>query len=95
MEKIRVHLLIHGRVQGVWYRRHAEQKAKELNLGGWTHNLVDGSVEIVAEGEKERIEQFIAWTKEGSPLAKVEYVEVSYEPYTGEFKDFSVREFGF
>ena len=93
--KERVRLLISGRVQGVLYRRHAKLKAKELGLVGWAHNLVDGRVEIVLEGEKEEIQQFILWAKEGSPMAKVETTEVQYEPYKGEWDDFEIREFGF
>src|SRR3989344_2846947 len=94
-DKISAHLFISGRVQGVFYRKHAQQKARELLLTGWVHNLVDGRVEIVVEGEKKNIQQFILWTKEGSPFAQVEDVQIEYLSYTGEWKDFDVREFGF
>ncbi len=93
--KERVHLFISGRVQGVFYRKHAQQKAREFLLTGWVHNLIDGRVEILAEGEKENIQQFILWTKEGSPFAQVEDVQIDNTPYKGEWKDFEVREFGF
>ena len=91
----RAHLLISGRVQGVLFRQSARAKALELGLTGWAHNLIDGTVEIVCEGEKESIEKFIEWCKKGSPLAKVEHVDVSLEEYKGEFSSFEIREFGF
>ncbi|MBI2642500.1 MAG: acylphosphatase [Candidatus Wildermuthbacteria bacterium] len=94
-ENIRAHLFISGRVQGVLFRQSARAKALELGVTGWAHNLLDGKVEIVCEGEKENIEKFVEWCRKGPTLAKVEYVDVSHEDYKGEFKDFSIREFGF
>ena len=94
-ENIRARLLVSGRVQGVFYRRLAQVKARELGITGWAHNLIDGKVGILCEGEKEKIEQFIDWCKQGPPLSKVENCEVEYEEYKGEFTNFEVREFGF
>lgn len=91
----RVHLFVSGRVQGVLFRQHARAKALELGLAGWAHNLLDGKVEIVCEGEKDNIEKFIEWCKKGPSLAKVERVDVSFEEYKGEFQSFEIREFGF
>lgn len=93
--KIRVRLLVSGRVQGVFYRRLAQIKARELGITGWAHNLIDDRVEILCEGEKEKVEQFIEWCKQGPPLAKVDHVDIVEEAYKGEFSDFSIREFGF
>jgi acylphosphatase len=92
---IRVHLLISGRVQGVLFRQHARAKALELGLTGWVKNFLDGKVEIVVEGEQDKIKEFVKWAKQGSPLARVENIEIAEEEYTGEFKEFLVREFGF
>ena len=94
-ENIRVHLLVSGRVQGVLFRRYAEQKAKELEITGWVKNAIDGDVEMVCEGEKQNIKSFISWVRQGSPMAKVEKVDVEYGEYTGEWDDFHIREFGF
>lgn len=91
----RIHFFISGRVQGVLFRQSARSKALELGLSGWARNLVDERVEIVAEGEKEKVEQFIDWCKKGPPLAKVEHLDTSFEEYKGEFKEFSIRDFGF
>ena len=84
-----------GRVQGVFFRAGAQKRARELGLTGWAHNLIDGRVELVAEGEKGAVEQFVQWCYEGTPLAKVEGVDVQEEEYVGEFEDFSIHEFGF
>ncbi|MBI1971543.1 MAG: acylphosphatase [Candidatus Wildermuthbacteria bacterium] len=94
-EKIRIHLFVSGRVQGVLFRQHARAKALELGLTGWARNLLDERVEIIAEGEKENIEKFIERCKKGPPLAKIGHVDAVGEEYKGEFKEFSVREFGF
>ena len=93
--KVRVHIIVSGRVQGVLYRRYAQTKAKELGVTGRAHNVVDGRVELVVEGEEKNVEQFAEWCKQGSPLARVEGVDVSREEYRGEFNNFDVREFGF
>jgi len=94
-ENVRVRIIISGRVQGVFFRRHAQDKAKELELTGWVHNTVDGKVEIIAEGQKAKVEQFLEWCRQGSSLAKVDDVEVEYEDPKGEFDNFTIREFGF
>ena len=94
-ENARVHIVVSGRVQGVLYRAGARQKARELGLAGWAHNLIDGKVELVAEGEKEKVMEFAEWCRQGPPLAKVENVEIEYEDSKGDLEDFEVREFGF
>ena len=93
--KTRVHVLVSGRVQGVFFRVGAQQKARQLGLTGWAHNTIDGKVEAICEGEKEHVEQFVVWCKEGTTFAKVEHCDVQFEDYKGEFNDFEVREFGF
>lgn len=90
MAKARAHLMIRGRVQGVFYRAETVDQAKALGLVGWVRNRRDGAVEVVAEGEKERIEQLIAWCWKGPALAHVATVEVEWYPATGEFQEFRV-----
>lgn len=94
-EKIRVHIFVSGRVQGVFFRVGALKKARQLGLTGWAHNTVDGKVEVICEGEKGTVEQFVQWCREGTQPAKVEKCEVAQEEYKGEFEDFEIREFGF
>lgn len=95
MGNIRAHIFISGRVQGVFFRAGAQKKARELGLTGWAHNTLDGKVEIVCEGEREKAEQFAEWCKEGTTFAKVEHCDVQFENYKEKFSDFEIREFGF
>jgi len=87
----RVHIKITGNVQGVFFRGHTSHIAQKLSLTGWVRNDADGSVEIVAEGEKESLEKLVAWCREGPSFANVEDVEVSWEEATGEFLRFEVK----
>lgn len=87
---IRAHIFISGMVQGVFFRANTKEKALELGLKGFVRNLTDGSVEVVAEGEKEKIEELIKWCWKGPKFSKVENVEVNFENYKDEFKDFEV-----
>ncbi len=59
LQKTRVHILVSGLVQGVFFRAHTREKASELFLSGWVKNLPDGRVEILAEGERENLEKLI------------------------------------
>ncbi len=72
-----VNLRVHGRVQGVFYRASAQAKGAELGLVGWVRNMADGSVEVHAEGEKESLEQFIQWCRQGPASAKVSGLDVN------------------
>jgi acylphosphatase len=90
-EKVRAHIFVEGFVQGVFFRANTFERAKELQLTGWVRNLPDGRVEILVEGEKEKVEKLIEWAKIGPSLAKVENVQVEWEKYQGEFEDFEIR----
>jgi acylphosphatase len=91
MVAIRVHMLISGRVRGVFYRSSTRRTALELGLTGWVRNLPDGRVEIVVEGEEDQVEELIDWCRKGPPSADVKGLEVKQERPTGEFKRFSVK----
>jgi acylphosphatase len=84
---VRVRLLIQGTVQGVWYRKHAADEAIRLGLTGWVRNLPDGRVEAAAQGPQEAVDRFVAWCRQGPPLARVTAVEVHDEPvqHTADF----------
>jgi len=86
----RAHLIIEGRVQGVFFRDTARREAMRLNLTGWVKNRFDGSVEVVAEGEKEQVDQLVQWCHQGPSAAKVTGVQRIQEEYTGEFNSFRV-----
>jgi acylphosphatase len=89
--KARANIKVIGRVQGVYYRSTTREVAIELGLTGWVRNVPDGSVEIVVEGEKEKIEELIKWCRKGPPLAIVKNLEIKWEEYKNEFKSFEVR----
>jgi acylphosphatase len=71
------HLLIHGKVQGVYYRASAEQEALRLGLSGWVRNRFSGEVEAVICGTDDQLEAFIDWAHEGPPAAEVTRIEIS------------------
>lgn len=73
------HLIVHGRVQGVWYRGWAVDTARALGLAGWVRNRRDGTVEAAVQGDGEAVERFIALAMEGSAAASVERIDVSEE----------------
>jgi acylphosphatase len=86
-----IHVLVSGKVQGVFYRKHTQQTGQALGLTGWVRNLDDGRVEILAEGDAEALKNLVAWCGKGSPKARVENVEVDeVEPSNG-FSAFEVR----
>ncbi|WP_297498959.1 acylphosphatase [Thermococcus sp.] len=89
MERVRVHLRIYGRVQGVGFRWSMQREARKLSLSGWVRNLPDGSVEAVIEGDPERVEALIGWAHQGPPLARVTRIKVEWEEPEG-LKDFRV-----
>jgi len=68
--------IVSGRVQGVFYRGSAQQRARELGITGYANNLVDGRVEVLAVGEAESVERFVAWLWQGSTASRVTSVEV-------------------
>lgn len=90
-EMVRAHILISGRVQGVFFRSTMKEVADELGLKGWVRNLPDGRVEAVVEGPKDKVEELIRWCRRGPPLARVKEVAVRWQEYKGEFKDFRIR----
>src|SRR5262245_13730034 len=87
----RVHLKVSGRVQGVYFRASTVQEARRLRLTGWVMNCLDSSVEVVAEGEREQLEQLIRWCRSGPPGAQVQDVRTEWETPAGEFQSFFIR----
>jgi acylphosphatase len=68
---------VSGRVQGVFYRASARQKAGELGVSGHAHNMPDGSVDVLVVGEPAAAQSFIEWLRHGPPAAHVSNVEIS------------------
>lgn len=85
-----VHLLIKGKVQGVFYRATAKKVADELGVTGWVKNTPEDNVEALVTGTEEQLKQFIAWCKKGPAMAKVTDVNAA-EQEGVKFNDFSIR----
>lgn len=88
----RVHVLIKGRVQAVYFDAAAQREAKRLGITGWVKNRPDGAVEIMAEGEEDSIRELTGWANHGPSAARVDSVDVRWRGYTGEFSEFSIVE---
>ncbi len=88
--KVRAHVLVSGRVQGVFFRSETRYEAKRRNVAGWVRNTYDGKVEAVFEGEKEDVEKLISFCQRGPPGARVTKIKSRWEQYTGEFRDFQI-----
>ena len=89
--KSRVHVVISGRVQGVWFRASARDKAQQLGLTGWVKNTSEGNVEAVFEGEEKLINEMLDWCHHGPPLSEVKNVEIKKRRPSNDFDDFSVK----
>jgi acylphosphatase len=74
----RARVVIRGRVQGVFFRAEAAERARSLGLAGWVRNNPDGTVEAVFQGDRDRIESMVAWCRRGPAAASVEDVEVEW-----------------
>lgn len=86
-----VHIIVEGRVQGVFYRASTQSTALSLGLGGWVRNLSDGSVEIRAEGQEDSLERLITWCWQGPPGAVVRDVRTTKVPVSKAFSGFQIR----
>ena len=85
-----VHLIVSGLVQGVCYRANCKEEAIKLNLIGWVRNLSSGEVEVLAQGEKENIENLIEWCKKGPPHARVNNLKIEWQDKTEDLKSFKI-----
>lgn len=88
----RIKLIVHGRVQGVFYRANTVEMGKKLGLTGYAKNLEDGTVEVVAEGQENELKELIKFCKEGPEHASVENVDMEFQSVTSEFSEFEIRE---
>lgn len=85
------HAFVHGRVQGVGFRYSAIHEARRLHLEGIVRNCEDGSVEVVAEGDPQRLDQMLSWLRTGPPGVYVRNVDVQPLPYSGRYSGFDVE----
>lgn len=88
---MRAHIIVSGLVQGVGFRYFIYKKAVELELKGFVRNLYNGDVEILVEGEKDKIQILIEHAKIGPRSAFVKNVKVEWEEDKNEFSDFRIK----
>ena len=88
--KIRAHVFVTGKVQGVYFRQSTKRQAYSLDVTGWVRNLPDGRVEAVFEGDEDPVKVAVDYCHYGPRASRVEKVEIIWEKYTGEFKEFQV-----
>lgn len=84
-------IVVSGKVQGVYYRQSAKQKALELGISGTVQNLRDGSVLLIATGATEQLNKLVDWCRQGPPAAKVTGVQVQEEEEAREFIGFTIQ----
>lgn len=83
MSLARAHVLVAGRVQGVWFRQSCADEARAAGVTGWVRNLSDGRVEAVFEGPDAAVDRLVSWCRTGPPRANVSDVEIRREDPEG------------
>lgn len=89
--KVKAHVFVRGRVQGVFFRYTTQLEATSRGVTGWVRNLRDGRVEAVFEGEREDVEAMVAFCRRGPDGARVTGVRVTWEDYTRDYHDFRIQ----
>lgn len=88
---VHVSIIVHGRVQGVYYRAFTENSAKQLGIMGYVRNLPQGTVEIDAEGDRESLEKLIGSLQQGPSGSMVAHLKVTWSDYTKCYSSFEIR----
>lgn len=91
MKNKRVHAIVHGRVQGVFFRDYTKRQAEYLGLNGWVRNLPDRTVETVFEGNGEKVAEMIQWLYTGSPNSDVTGVDIKEDELQNKPLGFTIR----
>lgn len=91
VENTRLSAIVEGRVQGVYFRRFVHENAVSLDLTGWVMNRYDGTVEVVAEGERKELDKLVNLIHKGPRASQVTNVKTEWLPAENEFDRFSVR----
>jgi len=89
--KKRIHVIVEGRVQGVFFRAFTRDAALNLGLSGWVRNRPNGSVEAIVEGEETAVEKMLQWFNQGSPNSIVEKVYATEESPLGDSGTFEIH----
>lgn len=91
MDKKRVHIIVLGKVQGVFFRASTKDTADNLGLNGFVRNNPDGTVEVIAEGDEAQLQKLIDWCHIGPDRSIVSGVEVNWSPFAAEFEAFNIH----
>ena len=89
--KVQLFVIITGRVQGVGFRNFTQLNARQIGINGYAKNLPNGTVEVVAEGDKSQLDALVVLLKKGPRYARVDSIEINERPFTGEYKTFGIR----
>ncbi len=92
-ETIQKHVIVTGKVQGVFFRAYTKDIAEKYMITGWVKNKKDGTVEAVIKGDAKNIEQMIQWFHTGSPASSVDRVIVEDQRNPSDFKSFNIKYF--
>ena len=87
----RASIVVSGMVQGVFFRHNTNKIANKLGLVGYVRNLDDGSLEVVAEGDDEKINELISFCRVGPSGARIDDIKIEFSKPTNEFKEFGIR----
>ena len=90
LNNIRAHLLISGKVQGVYFRKYTQEVSIKNTVNGWVQNLKNGDVECILEGSQRNVEKVIEWCHIGPQNSRVDKIDIKYETYTGEYHNFRI-----
>jgi len=90
-DRKRIHVIVEGRVQGVFFRAYTRDEAVGLGLAGWVKNRPDGSVEALVEGKKNAVDKMEHWFHRGSPHSNVTRVHVTEETPVGDNSTFEIH----
>ena len=86
LDTVRVRVVVHGRVQGVWFRDSCREHARREGVGGFVRNRADGTVEAELEGPAAAVERVVQWCRQGPPRARVDAVDVETIPTVGDLR---------
>lgn len=89
-DRVRAHVRVEGRVQGVFFRTETRERARSRGVDGWVRNDSDGTVEAVFEGRRDAVDSLVRWCGEGPRGARVADVRVEWEDPRGE-EGFGIR----
>ena len=90
--KVRAHVFVSGKVQGVFFRSKTRSEARENHVTGCVRNLDDERVEAIFEGEEENVERLVEFCRKGPLGARVDAVDVIWQPYSGDYAGFEIED---